>query len=126
MTLHVTMWFMPESPRWLVQKDRQEEALHVLARVHGGGDVNDTYVQAELSEIVAKIAYERSHPQPSYWDLLIGAQRRRMWLGIGVVSLNSSNSYGWCLMCLMATAILAINDWYQRVRPEFPLPWYYR
>lgn len=79
------MWFMPESPRWLVQKDRQEEALQVLAQVHAGGDVNDPYVQAELAEIVAKISFEKNHPPPSYFDMLIGTHRRRMWIGIGVV-----------------------------------------
>lgn len=76
---------MPESPRWLVQKDRQEEALQVLAQVHAGGDINDAYVQAELAEIVAKISFEKNHPPPSYFDMLIGTHRRRMWIGIGVV-----------------------------------------
>lgn len=80
------MWFMPESPRWLVQKDREDEALHVLARIHAGGDINDSYVQAEFSEIKAKIASELLHPTPTYLDLLVGPQKRRMWLGVGVVS----------------------------------------
>ena len=78
---------MPESPRWLVQKDRQEEALQVLARVHSGGDINDPYVQADMVEIVAKITFEKTHLPPSYFDLLLGSQKRRMWIGIGVVSL---------------------------------------
>jgi hypothetical protein len=81
------MYFLPESPRWLVQKDRKEEALRVLATVHAKGDENDPYVQAELREISAKIAYEKLHPSPSYWSLLFGEERRRMWIGIGVVSL---------------------------------------
>lgn len=92
MALHITMWFMPESPRWLVQKDRQEEALQVLAQVHAGGDVNDPYVQAELAEIVAKISYEKNHPPPSYFDMLLGTHRRRMWIGIGVVWLPPKGS----------------------------------
>ncbi|KAJ5814850.1 hypothetical protein N7474_006627 [Penicillium riverlandense] len=82
--LHITMWFMPESPRWLVQKDKQDEALQVLARVHSGDDINDPYVQAEMAEIVAKITFEKNHPPPSYFDLLLGTHKRRMWLGIGV------------------------------------------
>ena len=80
------MYFLPESPRWLVQKDRHEEALAVLARVHANGNLDDPYVQAELTEIRAKIAHEKTHPIPSYFQLLFGSEWRRMWIGIGVVS----------------------------------------
>ena len=82
--LHITMYFMPESPRWLVQKDRTEEALHALARVHAGGDMEDPYVKAELAEIVSKIQWEKQNPAPSYVQMLFGKERRRTWLGIGV------------------------------------------
>lgn len=81
------MYFLPESPRWLVQEDRHEEALAVLAKVHANGNIDDPYVQAELSEIRAKIAHEKTHASPSYFQLLLGSEWRRMWIGIGVVSL---------------------------------------
>jgi hypothetical protein len=80
------MYFLPESPRWLVAKDRHEEALQVLAKLHAGGDTNDLYVKAELGEIVAKIDFEKRHKAPSYFSLLFGDEWRRMWIGIGVVS----------------------------------------
>ena len=80
------MYFLPESPRWLASRDRHEEALKVLARLHSKGNVHEPYVQAELKEIVAKIAFERQHPQPSYFQLLFGKEIRRTWIGIGVVS----------------------------------------
>ncbi|KAH8817380.1 general substrate transporter [Xylogone sp. PMI_703] len=82
--LHLTMYFLPESPRWLVSKDRHEEALTVLARLHANGNENDSYVLAELSEIRAKLAQEKLYPAPSYFKLLFGEERRRMWIGIGV------------------------------------------
>jgi hypothetical protein len=85
-TLHVTMYFLPESPRWLVAKDRQEDALNVLAKLHARGDTEDLYVKAELAEIMAKIAFEKRHRQPSYFSMLFGDEWRRMWIGIGVVS----------------------------------------
>ena len=78
----------------MVQKDRHEEALVVLARVHANGNINDPYVQAEMSEICAKIAHEKLHPIPTYFQLLLGSEWRRMWIGIGVVrsmSIFSSN-----------------------------------
>lgn len=83
-TLHITMWFMPESPRWLIQKDRQEEGLRVLARLHSRGDIDDPYVKAEYAEIVSKIQWEKAHPPPTYAQMLFGSEARRTWLGIGV------------------------------------------
>jgi hypothetical protein len=79
------MYFLPESPRWLVQQDRHQEALGVLAKLHSGGNLEDTYVLSELGEIRAKIALEKLYPAPSYFQLLFGSERRRMYIGIGVV-----------------------------------------
>jgi hypothetical protein len=84
--LHITMYFLPESPRWLVANDRQDEAGKVLAKLHATGNISDLYVQAELTEIVAKIKIEKDNPTPTYISLLFGNNARRMWIGIGVVS----------------------------------------
>lgn len=43
--------FMPESPRWLAEKGRMDEALQVLADVHSKGDKSDALVLAEFKEI---------------------------------------------------------------------------
>ncbi|KAJ5546660.1 hypothetical protein N7494_004245 [Penicillium frequentans] len=83
-SLHLTMYFMPESPRWLAQRDEHEKALHALARLHSDGNINDPFVHAELAEIEAKIQWERQNPPPSYIQMLVGRDRRRTWLGIGV------------------------------------------
>ncbi|KFX85869.1 hypothetical protein O988_09868, partial [Pseudogymnoascus sp. VKM F-3808] len=82
--LHITMYFLPESPRWLVQQDRHQEALAVLAKLHSEGNEDDTYVLSELGEIRAKIALEKLYTTPSYFQLLFGSERRRMYIGIGV------------------------------------------
>lgn len=86
LALHFTMYFLPESPRWLAYKDRHEEALKVLARLHSKGNTDEPYVQAEMKEIIAKLAYEKKNPSPSYFQLLFGSDKRRTWIGIGVVS----------------------------------------
>lgn len=79
------MYFLPESPRWLAQKDRHEDALNALARLHANGNIDDSYVRAELSEITSKIQWEKSNPPPTYFQMLFGSETRRTWLGIGVV-----------------------------------------
>lgn len=58
--------FFPESPRWLMGKDRTEEALAVLAKYHGDGDPNAPIVQLQYHEIL----HDRTH-NPSddrWWD----------------------------------------------------------
>ncbi|KAG9316128.1 general substrate transporter [Chiua virens] len=50
-----TMLFQPESPRWLVEKERYEEAAISLAYI-SRADVSSTAVQSTLSEIRADFA----------------------------------------------------------------------
>lgn len=59
----------PESPRWLMDHDRSDEALKVLAQLHSRGDKQDPWVQAEFEQIQAAIAEERSHPAVTFKDI---------------------------------------------------------
>ncbi|KAJ4330510.1 hypothetical protein N0V87_009931 [Didymella glomerata] len=52
--------FLPESPRWLAMKDKTEQAIHVLANIQAGGDINDPYVIAQYEEIVTVLVAERN------------------------------------------------------------------
>ena len=51
--------FVPESPRWLIDKDRHAEAFEVLAIVNAGGDKTDPIVLLQYHEISNTIAYEK-------------------------------------------------------------------
>ncbi|KAF5345731.1 hypothetical protein D9757_013301 [Collybiopsis confluens] len=75
------MIFFPESPRWLMDHNRDEEALEILADVHGGGDKNDELVRLEFEEIKQQVIFEQSEGAKSYLDLLKGNIPRRVFLG---------------------------------------------
>ncbi|KAK5164270.1 uncharacterized protein LTR77_009964 [Saxophila tyrrhenica] len=47
----VMMFFIPESPRWLVANNRTDEARHILVKYHGEGCESSPLVNLELAEI---------------------------------------------------------------------------
>ena len=64
--LFVGMFFFPKSPRWLASKDRWEEAIKVLANLHGNGDVNHPKVLAEYQEIEEALRFEREEAKSDF------------------------------------------------------------
>jgi sugar porter (SP) family MFS transporter len=63
------LWLVPESPRWLVSKDRPEAALKVLATYHANGDENDALVQFQYTEIRGAIEMEKSLASRGWQEL---------------------------------------------------------
>lgn len=62
------LWTMPESPRWLVAKGRQGEALAMLTRYHANGDVNNLVVREEYDQICSSISAEADMKSASRWS----------------------------------------------------------
>jgi sugar porter (SP) family MFS transporter len=56
----VFLWWVPESPRFLIAKDRQEEALEILAKYHANGNRENATVQFEFHEIRDTIKLEQA------------------------------------------------------------------
>ncbi|KAK7446552.1 sugar transporter [Colletotrichum acutatum] len=52
------LFFLPESPRWLCSKGREQTALDILTKYHGAGDADDAVVQHEYAEIKETIEAE--------------------------------------------------------------------
>lgn len=62
----VAILFFPESPRWLIAKDRREEALAIFAKYHGDGNENSPIVQLQYHEVIEQMqATDNSNP---WWD----------------------------------------------------------
>ena len=63
----IGLFFVPESPRWLVSKNRHHDALHVLAKYHANGDVDDELVQYEYQEICQVLEMEKAAAKSTAW-----------------------------------------------------------
>lgn len=90
------LWWIPESPRWLMAKERHEKALDILATYHANGDRNNATVQFEYNEIKETIAMEyQAKSNSSYLDFLKtrGNRYRLMLLvSLGIISQYSGNA----------------------------------
>ncbi|KAH8928459.1 hexose transport-related protein [Atractiella rhizophila] len=58
--LALGIYFVPESPRYLIKKGRDAEAHQILAKYHANGDLHDPLVQFEMHEIKTSIEMEKS------------------------------------------------------------------
>jgi len=82
--LLVGLFFFPYSPRWLASKDRMDEALRVLARLHGKGDINHPKVLAQYQEIEEALRLEREQATSSFRDLVAPRMYKRVLLGMSI------------------------------------------
>jgi len=67
--LGALIFLFPESPRWLMDKGKQEQALKTLARLHANGNEEDAWVRAEMEQIQESIAEEHNNAAQSYTEL---------------------------------------------------------
>ncbi|KAF5025495.1 hypothetical protein F66182_2400 [Fusarium sp. NRRL 66182] len=75
---------VPESPRYLISRGRQEEARAFLVKYHAEGDETSLLAAFELAEITRSLEMERESQKSTSWGELIAtpANRKRTYITI--------------------------------------------
>ncbi|KAK7413250.1 hypothetical protein QQX98_007838 [Neonectria punicea] len=81
--------FLPESPRWLIYNDREEEALDIIARLNGTTR-DDAGVQVQYREIIDTLAYEKSDGKSLGFREIVrdAPNRKRLYLALSTAPLT--------------------------------------
>ncbi|KAI5464404.1 general substrate transporter [Mariannaea sp. PMI_226] len=97
--LAIGVWFLLESPRWLMEKDKHEEARVVLEKLRSGQ--NPSQINLEVMEIRDVIAADREIGKVTAMSILTKPSwRKRLLLGCGIQAfgplsgINVINYYG--------------------------------
>ena len=69
--------FVPESPRWLITKDRGDEAYEILVKYHAEGNRESEFVKAEFTQMKTTIELELQHSDVSWKDMVKTPGMRR-------------------------------------------------
>lgn len=89
------VFFLPESPRYLISKDRREEAFDILCHYHAEGDRDSLFVKAEMAQIETTIKIELEAAKLSWMDMVnTPGMRRRTFIAsaMGVYTQWSGNT----------------------------------
>ncbi|KAL1978818.1 hypothetical protein VTN31DRAFT_1677 [Thermomyces dupontii] len=124
---------IPESPRWLLDTDRDEEGMIVIANLYGGGDIHNDKARQEYREIKMNVLIQRQEGERSYYEMFrryhrrvfiaMSAQALAQLNGINVISYYAPlvfESAGWVgRSAILMTGINALSYLASTV-----LPWY--
>lgn len=103
------IYFCPESPRWLVENGKPDQAIAILTKYHANGDVNDPLVEVEMIEIQQAIEVDRElRETSSYWSMIkdkANRSRTLIIIAIGFFSQWSGNGLISYYLSIILTSI---------------------
>ncbi|KAL2795160.1 general substrate transporter [Aspergillus keveii] len=73
----IGIFWLPYSPRWLLEQERDDEALRVIKKLHGHEGQDDTLVRAEFHQIREQLRFEKSQYVAGWADLFNRASNRK-------------------------------------------------
>ena len=80
--LLVGLIWLPESPRYLIEKDRDDEGMKILRKLHYDGS-NDEWIQTEYNEIRATLSAEKAITPPG-WAVMFKVINRTLAIKINI------------------------------------------
>ncbi|KAI0660375.1 general substrate transporter [Cubamyces menziesii] len=105
---------MPESPRWLIDVDRDEEGMRVIADLHGG-DPEDLVAKAEFQEIKDRVTYERESGEGRTYAVMWKRYKKRVLLAMSSQAFAQLVSlYGYQTIQIQCTHLFAEAGWIGR------------
>ncbi|QRD07141.1 hypothetical protein JI435_308340 [Parastagonospora nodorum SN15] len=90
-----TIFMIPESPRFLISKDRREEAYRTLVFYHAENDHHSAFAAAEMAQIEHTLRIELANSKRSWRELLVvPGLRKRIIVGaaLGLFTQWSGNT----------------------------------
>jgi MFS family permease len=102
----LAIYFIPESPRLLISKGRDDEALDILTKYHANGDASDEFVKWEFSEIRETLHLEKEFSSRSGWLELVRTPGNRKRCFLIIVTAIFSQCSGNGLVSYYLSSIL--------------------
>ena len=84
------MQFVPETPRFLLAKGREDEAFQFLVEYHGNGDPQDELVHFEFQEMKIAITREQE-AKAEKWKQILRQPSNRHRIGLAMLMAFCTN-----------------------------------